>query len=197
MTARAVIVAAGGANFGSLIHACRRVGVEAEPALDASRIRAATHVLLPGVGAAGHAMRALREAGLDRVLGSLRQPLLGICLGMQVLFEHSEEDETECLGLVPGRVRRLGPAPRWPNMGWSPITACAAHPLLGDDGDGEWFYFVHGYAAPVGADTIAVSAHGGPFSAAIARDNVFGVQFHPEKSSAAGRRLLSHFFAIS
>lgn len=207
MNVRAVIVPGGGANFGSLRVACARIGVETEVSDDAARIRAASHVLLPGVGAAAHAMREMRERGLDRVLPTLSQPLLGICLGMQLLFDSSEESldanapaggtPTACLGIVPGVVRRLPAAPSWPHMGWNTLRDRADHPLLAGIGGGDWFYFVHGFAAPAAADTIAASEHGGTFAAAVARGNVYGAQFHPEKSAAAGRRLLANFFALT
>jgi glutamine amidotransferase len=197
MKTRAIIVAAGGANYGSLREACRRIGVEADLSDDPQRIAAATHVILPGVGAAAQAMRALRERGLDRTLAKLGQPLLGVCLGMQLLFEASDEGGVDGLGLIPGTVRRLPAAPSWPHMGWNTLPTRAPHALLeGLDAD-AWFYFVHGYAAPVDACTIAASEHGTPFAAAVARGNVLGAQFHPEKSAGAGRRLLANFFALA
>jgi glutamine amidotransferase len=197
MNVRAVIVAAGGANYGSLVEACRRIGVDAELSDDPARIGTATHVILPGVGAAAQAMRALRARGLDRKLRTLRQPLLGICLGMQLLYEHSAEGDVEGLGLLPGRVRRLPAAPRWPHMGWNTLTPrVASHPLLQGIERGDWFYFVHGYAADDDDATLAAADHGGPFAALVARGHVHGTQFHPEKSAAAGRRLLTNFFAL-
>ncbi|MBO9663177.1 imidazole glycerol phosphate synthase subunit HisH [Dokdonella sp.] len=259
MKTRAVIVPSGGANYGSLVEACRRIGVDAPVSADPTRILDATHVILPGVGAASHAMRTLREQRLDRVLPLLRQPLLGICLGMQLLFERSEEgdrptmrsaferstaslprtqearrpspgtwpsgpagmressmdarfrghddgtvrveappvDAVACLGLLRGAVRRLPAAPSWPHMGWNTLHNRVEHPLLDGIGDRDWFYFVHGYAAPAGEDTLAVSDHGERFAAVVAHGNVFGAQFHPEKSAAAGRRLLANFFALT
>lgn len=206
MSVRALIIAAGGANFGSLREACRRIGVDADISDDHQRIRNATHVILPGVGAAAQAMHALRDSGLDRVLAQLTQPLLGICLGMQLLYESSEEipgastnaGSSECLGLVSGCVRRLPPAPSWPHMGWNQIAPGAtAHPLLAGLGTDDWFYFVHGYAAPVNAQSIAHAEHGNTFAAVVADRNVLGAQFHPEKSAAAGRRLLTNFFALT
>lgn len=206
MTVRAVIVPSGGANYGSLAEACRRVGVEAPVSAEPGRILDATHVILPGVGAAAHAMRHLRGSGLDDVLARVARPLLGICLGMQLLFERSEEGAArggghdggvECLGLLRGDVRRLPPAPRWPHMGWNTLRLRAAHPLLDGIGERDWFYFVHGYAAPAGDGTLAAGEHGDAFGAVVARGNVHGVQFHPEKSAGAGRRLLSNFFALA
>jgi glutamine amidotransferase len=199
MKPRACIVAAGGANYGSLREACRRVGVDAHISDDPVRIGAASHVILPGVGAAGHAMRALRQRGLDRTLAALTQPLLGICLGMQLMFEHSDEDDADGLALLPGEVKRLPPAPSWPHMGWNTLERAtdAKHPLLDGIGDDDWFYFVHGYAAEMRDSTLAAARHGDPFTAVVARGNVLGVQFHPEKSAAAGRRVLANFFALA
>jgi len=196
MNAHAYIVAAGGANYGSLREACRRIGVDVELGDDPERMAAATHVILPGVGAAGHAMGALRARGFDRALARIQQPLLGICLGMQLLFEHSEEDDADGIGLLPGTVERLPPAPSWPHMGWNTLDASSAHPLLDGVTDDDWFYFVHGYAAPVADGTLAQSSHGETFSAAVRRGNFYGVQFHPERSSALGARVLQRFLAL-
>ncbi|MGH8172424.1 MAG: imidazole glycerol phosphate synthase subunit HisH [Rhodanobacteraceae bacterium] len=197
MSTNAYIVAAGGANYGSLREACRRIGVDAELGDDPKRIAAATHVILPGVGAAGHAMGVLRERGLDSLLARLTQPLLGICLGMQLLFERSDEDDVAGIGLLSGRVRRLPAAPSWPHMGWNTCDANARHPLLQGIATNDWFYFVHGYAAAPGSATIAESRHGDAFAAVVAQRNVHGVQFHPEKSGAPGRRVLTNFFALA
>ena len=204
MNVRAVIVPGGGANYGSLRQACQRIGIDIEVSDDPARIRGATHVILPGVGAAAHAMRALRERGIDRVLTRLTQPLLGVCLGMQLLFESSEESEATqpgraipCLGLIPGTVRRLPAAPTWPHMGWNRmIFDQPDHPLLAGLTADDWFYFVHGYAAPINDYTIACSDHGERFAAIVARGDVYGAQFHPEKSATAGRRLLANFFGL-
>ena len=190
-----VLVEAGGTNIGSLRYALARLGVEAQLTADAGRIRAASHVILPGVGAAGPGMRLLREAGLVEVLCGLRQPVLGVCLGMQLLFERSEEGDTECLGLLPGAVSRLPERAglRVPHMGWNRLQVLARDPLLADLDDPAFAYFVHSYAAPVGAYTLASADHGGAFSAVVRRGNICGMQFHPERSAAAGARLLRNF----
>lgn len=197
MSARRVVaVPVGGANFGSLRRAFARLGQDIQFSREPSALRAATHVILPGVGAAAPAIAGLHDGGLVDVLRDLRQPLLGICLGMQLLYEGSEEGEGEALGLLAGRVRRLAPAPSWPHMGWNTLRARSDSPLLSGITDDDWFYFVHGYAAPVTPDTLADSEFGEGFTAVAGRGNVFGCQFHPEKSAAAGRRLLANFLAL-
>jgi glutamine amidotransferase len=192
-----VMLDSGGANLGSVQAALARLGVQAPITSDWATIRAATHVLLPGVGAAGAAMARLRANGLDRLVPTLGQPLLGICVGMQLLFERSEEGDTECLGLLPGVVRRLPPAAgiRVPHTGWNRLAVGAGDALV-DGLDREWMYFVHGYAAPAGADAVATAEHGAEFAAVARRGHVMGVQFHPERSAAAGRRLLRNFLAL-
>lgn len=163
---------------------------------DWNRIRGASHVVLPGVGAAKTAMAKLRGNGLDRLLPTLSQPLIGICVGMQLLYERSEEGDTECLGLLPGRVRLLPGAPgiRIPHMGWNRLDTRASHPLV-QGLSREWVYFVHSYAADAD-DAIATSTHGAAFAAVVARGQVMGAQFHPERSSRAGARLLANFLSL-
>lgn len=194
-----VVVPVGGANFGSLARAFERVGATPRFSAEPADLRRASHVVLPGVGAAAAAMPALRSQRLAELLAGLRVPLLGICLGMQLLFEHSAEGDVTLLGLLPGRVERLPAAPSWPHMGWTTLAATAAghgHPLLaGIDAD-DWFYFVHGYAVPPAPATLASADHGGAFSALVGAGNRLGVQFHPEKSAAAGRRLLRNFLDL-
>ena len=194
---RVAVVDSGGANIGSVLYALQRLGVEAELTADAATICAAPRVILPGVGAAAPAMARLRELALVDTLRALQQPLLGICLGMQLLFEASEEGDTECLGLLPGTVRRLPESPgvRVPHMGWNALQARGAHALLGGVPEGARAYFVHSYAAPVTADCIAACEHGEPFAAMVARGNVSGAQFHPERSAATGARILANFLA--
>ena len=193
-----VLVEAGGTNIGSLRYALARLGVEAQLTADAGRIRAASHVILPGVGAAGPGMSQLRETGLVEVLRSLTQPVLGVCLGMQLLFERSQEGDTECLGLLPGTVSRLQERDglRVPHMGWNRLQSRAHDPLLAGLDDPAFAYFVHSYAAPVGAYTLASADHGGAFSAVVRRGNICGMQFHPERSGAVGACLLQNFLNL-
>jgi glutamine amidotransferase len=197
-----VVIDSGGANLASLLFALKRLGAQATVTTDAARIGAASHVLLPGVGAAHDAMARLRAAGLDRLLPTLQQPLLGICLGMQLLFEASEEaaegaGETRCLGIVPGRVQRMRTAPGLPvpHMGWNQVEPLADDPLFDGIARGDYVYFVHSYAAPVGDRTLAATEYGSPFTAVVRQGNFRGVQFHPERSAAVGARLLGNFLA--
>ena len=194
---RVVLLDSGGANLGSVQAAFARMGVDAPVTSDHARIGAASHVVLPGVGTAANAMRKLRDNGLDKLLPRLSQPLIGICVGMQLLYEGSEEGDTECLGLLPGRVRRLRPSPgvRVPHMGWNRLRATHSHPLVGGL-DGQWMYFVHSFAAPSDDLTLAECEHGGLFSAVTASGRVMGAQFHPERSSTAGARLLRNFLEL-
>ncbi|KFN41091.1 imidazole glycerol phosphate synthase subunit HisH [Arenimonas oryziterrae] len=197
MTPRLVLLDSGGANLGSVQAAFARLGVDAPVSSTAATIRAATHVILPGVGAAAAAMSRLRENGLDKLIPTLTQPLLGICVGMQLLFESSDEGDTECLGLLPGRVAHLRAQPgvRVPHMGWNQLQTTRTHPLT-EGLDAAWVYFVHSYAAPTAAATVADCTHGAAFSAVVAADRVMGAQFHPERSSGAGARLLRNFLAL-
>ena len=190
-----VLVDSGGANIGSVRYALQRLGVESRLSADPAEIRAADRVILPGVGAAGPGMARLRELGLVDTLRGLRQPLLGICLGMQLLFESSEEGEVECLGLLPGRIRKLADAPglRVPHMGWNQLRSLRGNTVIEGIADEAYAYFVHSYAAPVTDDCVAATEHGEPFAAVVARNNVFGAQFHPERSAAVGARLLRNF----
>ena len=190
-----VLVDGGGTNIGSVRYALQRLGVDAELSADARRIRRATHVILPGVGAAGPGMAKLHTANLVDVLRTLTQPLLGVCLGMQLLFDRSDEGATECLGLLPGTVRLMaqGDGLRVPHMGWNELDVERDDPLVAGIGAGAYAYFVHSYAAPCGAATIASADHGDSFSAVVRCGNVCGMQFHPERSAAVGARLLRNF----
>lgn len=193
-----VLVDAGGTNIGSVRYALQRLGVEAALTADAEVIRTANKVIVPGVGAAGPGMARLRELGLVDLLRSLTQPVLGVCLGMQLLCSHSEEGDTECLGLIPAQVKHFAAMPglRVPHMGWNQLRASQPHPLLSGLGEEDQAYFVHSYAVPVGDYTLATTYYGDPFSAAIARDNFHGMQFHPERSAAVGSKLLQNFLDL-
>jgi len=192
------VVNSGGANISSVLHALRRLGTEPIFTADAGVIRAADRVILPGVGAAGSAMDTLRSYGLTAVIPKLTQPVLGICLGMQLLFESSAEDETKLLGLIPARLELLpgGQGLRVPHMGWNAISNTRPDALTSRL-DGKWFYFVHSYTAPVGDWTLSTSRHGQTFSAIVRRDNFYGAQFHPERSAKAGAELLRGFLETS
>lgn len=189
------IIDSGGANITSLLSAFRRLGVTAELTADANVIQGAGRVLLPGVGAARDAMSRLNEAGLVDVIRGLSQPVLGVCLGMQLLCEHSEEDDVECLGIIPGSARKLPVADEFPvpNMGWCVTRHAASHPVLNGVQDGDHFYFVHSYALPVSKYTIATANHTATFAAMLGKDNFVAAQFHPERSSTAGARILGNF----
>jgi glutamine amidotransferase len=199
------LIDAGGANLGSVRYALARLGVQPRLVRDADELGAPARVILPGVGAAGAAMRLLRERGLVDALRASEAPLLGICLGMQLLFESSEEGEVACLGLIPGRVARMscGPGLRVPHMGWNRLEFRSGSRVDGTrsallDGidDGAHAYFVHGYAVPVLDCTVAACTHGQPFSAVVEQGRRYGMQFHPERSSQIGLRLLENFLKV-
>lgn len=189
------IIDSGGANIASLQFALQRLGASAELTTDAGRIRDAERVILPGVGAARNAMQRLGEFGLVEVIRKLRQPVLGVCLGMQLLAEASEEDDVECLAVLPGVARKLAGSPDCPvpNMGWCRIRIGQQHPVLSGIGDGAWFYFVHSYALPVSDTALATASHAQPFAAVSGARNFVAAQFHPERSSSSGARLLQNF----
>lgn len=192
-----VIIDAGGANLGSVRAAFARLGVAPEVSRDPARIARASRLVLPGVGAAGPVMAILRETGLDELLRASRTPLLGVCIGMQVLFERSEEGDVAGLGLLAGTVRRLPTAPgvRLPHMGWNRLARRGDSPLLDGIEDGAQAYFVHSYGVLESDDAIATCTHGHPFCAAVARGHVAGAQFHPERSGDVGARFLRNFLA--
>jgi imidazole glycerol-phosphate synthase subunit HisH len=194
-----VIVASGGANIASLQFALQRLEVASVVSADAAEIRAASHVILPGVGAAADAMSRLRQSRLDTLIPTLQQPVLGICLGMQLLYEASEEGDARCLGIIPGRAARLAEAPDRPvpHMGWNTLEIRRPCPLLAGLADGDYAYFVHSYALNLSAATVASTGYGAPFSACVQWRNFYGAQFHPERSAAVGARLLQNFLALT
>lgn len=198
MSASPVIIASGGANLASLHFALERLGCDAPVTEDAAVIRAASHVLLPGVGAARDAMQRLEAAGLVTVIPQLTQPVLGICLGMQLLFTASDEDDAACLDVVPGRAKLFsgGPELPVPQMGWNELQLTAPSALLDGITNGAYAYFIHSYALAVGPYTCAITEYGIPFSSVVQKDNFFGTQFHPERSAKAGGQLLANFLAL-
>jgi len=196
---RVAIIASGGANIASLKFALERLNIESELSADAHRIRSASHVILPGVGAAADAMVRLRASGLDRLIPALKQPVLGICLGMQLLFDASAEGDSECMKILPGKAERFVNAPSLPvpHMGWNTLQIGAESPLLkGLDRSKSYAYFVHSYALGISSATIATCTYGREFSACVQRENFFGVQFHPERSALVGAHILKNFVSI-
>ncbi len=192
------IIDSGGANIASVKFALDRLDQEGVLTTDVAQIRAASHVILPGVGAAGDAMIRLKRHELDLLIPRLSQPVLGICLGMQLLFEASDEDDTPCLGILPGRVRRFPVKATLPvpHMGWNRVAIQKPSRLLDGIPDGAHFYFLHSYRADVANCTIGRSDYGGAFSAVIEHQNFLGAQFHPERSGDHGARILQNFLRI-
>ena len=193
------IVDSGGANIASVRFALERLGVQSELTADLAVIRAADRVILPGVGAASEGMKRLQAKGLIDCVRALTQPVLGVCLGMQLLFEESEEDGgVQTLGLIPGRVALLPDSPgvTVPHMGWNNLDIKRDSPLLRGFDATTRFYFVHSFAGPVNEFTLASCEHGTAFAAMVQRDNFSGVQFHPERSGAAGAQLLKNFLEM-
>lgn len=198
MTRDVVIIGACGSNLASLRFALLRLGVDAPVTQDPARVLSATHVILPGVGAAAPAMQRLRETGLADVVPELAQPVLGICLGMQLLFAGSDEEQARCLGIIDAQVHRLPQSPDLPvpEMGWNQLVPVASSPLLAGIEHGAYAYFVHSYAAPPGEYTVATADYGGPFSAVVQQGNFYGTQFHPERSSRVGATILDNFIKL-
>jgi len=192
-------VDAGGANLGSVRYALERLQVDVQMVRAPADLAGLERVILPGVGAAAEGMKRLHAQGLVQPLRELQVPLMGICLGMQLLFERSEEGDVECLGLLPGIVRRLHPGVgvRVPHMGWNKLLALRESPLLEGVPLGSSAYFVHSYAAPVTSDTVAACHHGGLFTAVVQRGRLCGAQFHPERSAGPGARILQNFLEIA
>jgi glutamine amidotransferase len=190
-----VIIDSGGANIASLQAALNRLGAQSVVSTDHALIRAAPRVLLPGVGSAHDAMSRLRISGLDQLIPQLQQPLLGICLGMQLLFERSEEGPANCLGVIPGSIGKLKSEPGRPvpHMGWNQMTQVRPDPLLDGVSSLDHVYFVHSFAAATSGATVAITDYGVAFTAVARSGNFCGTQFHPERSGVVGARILANF----
>lgn len=190
-----VILDTGCANLTSVQAALKRLDYQSEISLDPKKVLRADRLLLPGVGTARAAITQLQQRQLIELIPRCTQPVLGICLGMQLLTEYSEESQgTAMLGIMPGRIAKM-PCPPLPlpHMGWDQLSAQHSHPLFHNIAPDSHFYFVHSYALPVSVTTIAECQYGQAFSAAIHQDNFYGVQFHPERSGKAGSQLLKNF----
>jgi glutamine amidotransferase len=202
-----VIIKYNAGNIRSVLYALERIRVGAVVTDDPAEIRAADKVIFPGVGEASTAMRYLRQRGLDSLICGLRQPVLGICLGMQLMCSYSEENDTECLGIFAERVQRFEPDEsgkglsgdgvvlKVPQIGWNTIYGLRT-PLFDGVAENSYCYFVHGYYAAIGDHTIARTEYVQAYSSALRRDNFYGVQFHPEKSASIGERILKNFIEI-
>ncbi|MBS1636308.1 MAG: imidazole glycerol phosphate synthase subunit HisH [Bacteroidetes bacterium] len=196
---KTAIIQYNGGNVCSVQFALERIGANAVITDDAETILSADRVIFPGVGQASSAMQYLRNRGLDRVIKHLRQPVLGICLGMQLLCDHSEEGDTSGLGIFPLQVKRFQVTTdlslKVPLIGWNTISNLAS-PVFGNIPENSYMYFVHSYYAPLCEYTVAQACHAAPYSAALQKDNFYAVQFHPEKSGDDGQQLLKHFLNL-
>jgi glutamine amidotransferase len=193
-----VIIDSGGANLASLQFAFERCGARTQVSADPRVIASAPRVVLPGVGSAKDAMQRLRSTAVAELLPRLTQPVLGICLGMQLLFDASEEGPTECLGILPGTVQRLRSAPGRPvpHMGWNQIVPAREDPLLEGVAHNDYVYFVHSFAVPASSVTLATADYGTAVSAVVRQGNFWGTQFHPERSAETGGRILQNFLRL-
>ena len=199
MSADTVVIDSGGANLASVLFALERLNAPATVTTSPDEVKSAKRVILPGVGAAADVMKRLHAAGLTEVLPTLKQPVFGICVGMQVLFRSSEEGPVDCLGIIPDTVKKLKAAPGLPvpHMGWNTLVTLRDDPLMEGITSSDYVYFVHSYAAPVSDVTLARTDYGTPVSAVVRRGNFWGAQFHPERSSTTGSRVLANFLRLS
>mgnify|MGYP001161418193 FL=1 len=192
------IIATGGANLASLTFALKRLGTEARVTEDPNVVMDANHVILPGVGTALDAIKKLERIGLKDTIPQLTQPVLGICLGMQLLFSGSDEDDTQCLGIIDGQAHRFKTNPKLPipQMGWNQLQLVGKSLLLKDISEGSYVYFIHSYAVPEGSYTRASCNYGQKFSAVVEQKNFYGTQFHPERSGLLGAKVLANFLKL-
>ena len=198
---KVVIIKYNAGNIMSVDFALQRLGIQAEVTDDIENIKQADKVIFPGVGEASTTMSYLRQHKLNQLIVDLKQPVLGICLGLQLMCSHSEEGDTDCLGIFPEQVRKFIPEPgnqfitKVPHMGWNNLAKTKS-PLFDADIENQYVYFVHSYYAAIGNDTAATSHYINPFSAALQRDNFYAVQFHPEKSGSIGEKILTNFIQL-
>lgn len=192
---KVTIIDYGAGNVASVKYALARMGVEAELTSDRDALLRAEKVIFPGVGHASATMNALRLNGLDVVIPGLKCPVLGICLGMQLMCSHSEEGDVAGLGIFPDRVVRFEKGLKVPHMGWNNIFKIS-EPLFDTISENSSVYFVHSYYVPVSTNTVAASFYGTAFSAALQKDNFYAVQFHPEKSGKVGAQILQNFIDL-
>jgi len=192
---KVVIIKYNAGNIHSVYLALKRLGIEAVVTDNVEEIKAADKVIFPGVGEASSAMKYLNETGLDVIIPALKQPFLGICLGLQLLCNHSEENDTECLKVFNETVKRFPPEDKVPHMGWNCIEFLDDTLFKGVK-QSSYVYFVHSYYAETGKETIAKTDYILPFSAALKKDNFYAVQFHPEKSSKIGEQILKNFIEL-
>lgn len=200
---RVVIIKYNAGNIRSVDFALKRLGVEAEITADAAKIKSADKIIFPGVGEAGTTMQFLRSNKLDQLIKSLTQPVLGICLGLQLMCQHSEEGDTKCIGIFDEKVRLFNPENnesrkvrfKVPHMGWNNLSQLKSS-LFDTSLQGQYVYFVHSYYATIGEHTAAITDYINPFSAALVKDNFFATQFHPEKSGPVGAQILKNFINL-
>lgn len=189
------IVEYGSGNVKSVLNALNRLGIQAHLTDNPEKLKTAEKIIFPGVGEASSAMAYLRNKGLDEVLKKLQQPFLGICLGLQLMCSHSEEGNVECLGIFKEKVKKFPAVDKVPHMGWNSLDNMKGPLFKGLENQVD-MYFVHSYYASIGDDTIATCDYISPFSAALHRDNFYGVQFHPEKSADEGLKLIENFLKL-
>lgn len=192
------VLAYGAGNTASVQFALERLGATVRLTDSPAEVAEAERLILPGVGAAGYAMERLETLGLVEPIRAFSRPLLGVCLGQQLLFERSQEGGVDLLGLIPGEVRAIEPAPdrTVPHMGWSRLTRTRDDPLTDGVADGAWAYFVHGFVCPDGPATVATAEYGGVVPAVVRSANRWGCQFHPERSAEVGARILKNFLEL-
>ena len=199
---RVAIIKYNAGNIQSVDYALKRLGIEASVTADHQEIQSADRVIFPGVGEASTTMAYLRTRGLDKLITGLKQPVLGICLGLQLMCRHSEEGDVDCLGIFDETVKKFVlqtdrlPGMKIPHMGWNTIAGLKSN-LFDPSLEGEYCYFVHSFYATIGEDTAAACHYPEPFSAALQKNNFYAVQFHPEKSGIVGARILENFLNLT